>query len=100
MNGSETIQSIRDINLSYLSLAQRLLRADRTEGMLRLGLSTSVADIIADLSGPQLLKLAGCDQLICFFRFNDRSMFSALSVPATHVPQGVPQADALSAQAA
>lgn len=90
MNGSETLESIRGINLSYLSLAQRLLRADRTEGMARLGLSTQVADVIADLSGSQLLKLAGCDQLICFFRFNDRSMFSALSAPAVRVP--TPQA--------
>ncbi|CAB3656030.1 flagellar transcriptional regulator FlhD [Trinickia soli] len=85
MNGSETLESIREINLSYLSLAQRLLRADRAEGMQHLGLSTHVADIIVDLSGPQLLKLAGCDQLVCFFRFNDRSMFSALSAPGARV---------------
>lgn len=96
MNGSETLESIREINLSYLSLAQRLLRADRAEGMQRLGLSTHVADIIVDLSGPQLLKLAGCDQLVCFFRFNDRSMFSALSAPAARVPR----AEELVAQAA
>ena len=86
MNGSETLESIREINVSYLSLAQRLLRADRAEGMARLGLSTQVADVIADLSGPQLLKLAGCDQLVCFFRFDDRSMFSALSAPVVRVP--------------
>ena len=86
MNGSETLESIRAIDVSYLSLAQRLLRADRAEGMARLGLSTQVADVIADLSGPQLLKLAGCDQLVCFFRFDDRSMFSALSAPVVRVP--------------
>ncbi|HEX7684962.1 MAG TPA: flagellar transcriptional regulator FlhD [Trinickia sp.] len=94
MNGSETLESIREINVSYLSLAQRLLRTDRDAGIARLGLSKQVADIIADLSGQQLLKLAGCDQLVCFFRFNDRSMFSALSAPAARVPQSaelVPQ---------
>lgn len=96
MNGSETLESIREINLSYLSLAQRLLRADRAEGMQRLGLSTHVADIIVDLSGPQMLKLAGCDQLVCFFRFNDRSMFSALTAPIGRVPR----AQELDAQAA
>jgi flagellar transcriptional activator FlhD len=64
--------------------------------MARLGLSTQVADVIADLSGSQLLKLAGCDQLVCFFRFNDRSMFSALSAPAVRVPTS----EALEAQAA
>jgi flagellar transcriptional activator FlhD len=82
MNGCETLESIREINLSYLSLAQRLLRTDRAGGMARLGLSAQVADVIADLSGPQLLKLAACDQLVCFFRFNDRSMLSALAAPA------------------
>lgn len=87
MNGSETLESIREINLSYLSLAQRLLRADREAGVQRLGLSTQVADIIVDLSGPQMLKLAGCDQLVCFFRFNDRSMFAALTPPAARVPE-------------
>lgn len=96
MNGCETLDSIREINLSYLSLAQRILRADRASGMQRLGLSTQVADVIADLSGPQLLKLAGCDQLVCFFRFNDRSMLSALAMPAARVPQ----TEALMAQAA
>ncbi|RDU99124.1 flagellar transcriptional regulator FlhD [Trinickia dinghuensis] len=82
MNGCETLESIREINLSYLALAQRLLRTDRTAGIERLGLSAQVADVIADLSGPQLLKLAACDQLVCFFRFNDRSMLSALAAPA------------------
>lgn len=87
MNGSETLESIREINLSYLSLAQRLLRTDRDAGIQRLGLSTQVADIIVDLSAPQLSKLAGCDQLVCFFRFNDRSVFSALSGTAARVAQ-------------
>lgn len=82
MNGCETLESIREINLSYLSLAQRLLRADRAGGIERLGLSMQVADVIADLSAPQLLKLAACDQLVCFFRFNDRAMLSALAAPA------------------
>jgi flagellar transcriptional activator FlhD len=85
-NGSENLESIREINLSYLSLAQRLLRADRDAGMQRLGLSTEVADVIADLSGPQLLKLAACNQLVCFFRFNDRSMLSTLAAPAVRAP--------------
>jgi flagellar transcriptional activator FlhD len=92
----ETLESIREINLSYLSLAQRLLRADRAGGMQRLGLSTQVADVIADLSAPQLLKLAGCDQLVCFFRFNDRSMLSMLAAPAARSQPS----EALVAQAA
>jgi flagellar transcriptional activator FlhD len=99
MNGCETLESIREINLSYLSLAQRLLRMDLAAGMERLGLSTQVADLIANLSGPQLLKLAACSQLVCFFRFNDRAMLSTLAAPAASAARA-PQVEALMAQAA
>ncbi len=99
MNGCETLESIREINLSYLSLAQRLLRTDRTSGMERLGLSMQVADVIANLSGAQLLKLAACSQLVCFFRFNDRAMLTTLAAPAPSAARA-PQIEALMAQAA
>lgn len=82
MNGCETFESIREINLSYLSLAQRLLREDRAEGMSRLGLSAPLAELLSGLSLAQTLKLAACDQLLCFFRFNDRSLLAALGAPA------------------
>jgi hypothetical protein len=35
------------------------------------------------------LKLAACDQLVCFFRFNDRSMLSALATPAVRSARAV-----------
>ncbi len=39
MKSCDALESIREINLSYLMLAQRLLREDRPAGMFRLGLS-------------------------------------------------------------
>lgn len=99
MNGCETLESIREINLSYLSLAQRLLRTDLAGGMERLGLSTQVADVIANLSGPQLRKLAACSQLVCFFRFNDRAMLSTLAASAASAARA-PRIEASMAQAA
>ncbi|WP_232460307.1 flagellar transcriptional regulator FlhD [Burkholderia ubonensis] len=38
-HNNETLDSIQDINQSYLILAQRLLHDDREAGMFRLGLS-------------------------------------------------------------
>jgi flagellar transcriptional activator FlhD len=84
MNGSETLQSIREINLSYLSLAQHLLREDRAEGMSRLGLSAPLAELLSELSAAQTDKLAACDQLLCYFRFNDQAMLATLAAPARH----------------
>ena len=88
---SETLESIREINLSYIMLAQRMLREDKAIGMFRLGLSSELADLLAGLSLAQCVKLAASDQLLCFFRFNDHAMLSALTqtaknteVAATH----------------
>jgi len=88
MNGSQMIDSIREINASYLALAQRLLRENRTDGMSRLGLSDKLADVLAGLTQAQTLKLAACDQLLCFFRFNDRAMLSALAAAPARL--GIP----------
>jgi len=88
---SDTLESIREINLSYVMLAQRMLREDKAVGMFRLGLSSELADLLGGLSLAQCVKLASSDQLLCFFRFNDHAMFSALTqtaknaeVAATH----------------
>jgi flagellar transcriptional activator FlhD len=88
MNGRETLDSIREINLSYILLAQRLLRENRAIGMFRLGLSAELADLLAALTLAQVVKLAASDQLLCFFRFNDHSMLSALTQPAKHAEIG------------
>ncbi|SAK57290.1 transcriptional activator FlhD [Caballeronia pedi] len=82
MNGRETLESIREINLSYIMLAQRLLREDRAIGMFRLGLSAELADLLSGLTLAQVVKLASSDNLLCAFRFNDHTMLSALTQPA------------------
>jgi flagellar transcriptional activator FlhD len=84
MDNQDTQEIIREINLSYLILAQRLLREDRAIGMFRLGLSGEVADLLSGLSLPQVVKLASADQLLCAFRFNDRMLLSALTQAPRH----------------
>ncbi|GJH31689.1 flagellar transcriptional regulator FlhD [Paraburkholderia azotifigens] len=81
---SEVIEQIREINLSYIMLAQRILREDRAVGMFRLGLSSHVADILAGLSLAQIVKLASSEQLLCSFRFNDHALLSALTHTSKH----------------
>jgi flagellar transcriptional activator FlhD len=77
---NDTLESIREINLSYVTLAQRLLQEDRPLGMLRLGLSKEVADILANLTVAQVVKFAASNHLLCSFRFNDHAMLSALTI--------------------
>ena len=73
------LNDIREVNLSYLLLAQRMLHDDYASAMYRLGFSAEVADVLIQLSPAQLVKLAGSSSLLCRFRFDDYSLLSALT---------------------
>jgi flagellar transcriptional activator FlhD len=61
---SRWLPEIREVNLSYLMLAQGMIRADKANAMFCLGLSEEVADIVADLGPGQLLKIASGNLLL------------------------------------
>lgn len=72
---------IRDANLTYLMLAQQMLRTDRSEALYRLGLSSEVADIVESLTTAQLLKIASTTMLLARFRFDDSLVWNLLASP-------------------
>ncbi|NGM87541.1 flagellar transcriptional regulator FlhD [Parapusillimonas sp. SGNA-6] len=76
---NSSLNDIQEVNLSYLMLAQRLLRENYSAGMFRLGFDADVADIVLRLSPAQLVKLASSSSLICGFRLNDFELLSALT---------------------
>ncbi|MGF6569879.1 flagellar transcriptional activator FlhD [Paraburkholderia fungorum] len=76
---SDMLSEIREVNLSYLLLAQRLLREDKPMGMFRMGISDQLADVLANLSLAQTVKLAASNQVLCRFRFDDHAVLSALA---------------------
>lgn len=75
----DLLADIHEINLSYLMLAQRLLRDDYATGMARLGFDEDVASLILELSPAQLVRLASSGSVICGFRMNDYELLSALT---------------------
>lgn len=79
MNTEKLLAEIRDLNLSYLMLAQNLIRGDRAEALYRLGLSEEAADNLAELSSAQLLKIAASNLLMCRFRFDDEVVWGLLA---------------------
>ncbi len=76
---SALLNDIREVNLSYLMLAQRLLRENLAAGMFRLGFNADVADIVLNLSPAQIVKLAGSNSVLCAFRLNDAQLLASLS---------------------
>ncbi len=79
MNTAEVYDEIKELNLTYLMLAQQLIRADRETAQYRLGISADIADIIEHLTPAQVLKMAGSNMVLCRFRFDDRMLLGLLS---------------------
>jgi flagellar transcriptional activator FlhD len=79
MSGPTLLDEIREINLAYLLLAQRLLRDDREAAMFRLGVGGDVADLILGLTSAQLVKLASSQMLLPRLRFDDKLLLGLLS---------------------
>lgn len=76
---TESLDSIRELNLAYLFVAQRLLNEDSAAAQSRLGLSPEMAGVLVSLSPAQTLKLASSSQLLCVFRMSDETLLSGLA---------------------
>ncbi len=73
------VSEINNLNLSYLLLAQRLVKEDSAVAMLRLGLSRELADLLDKLTFLQVTTLASSGLLLFRFRFDDPAILSALT---------------------
>ena len=85
MSDGEAQGFIKEVNLSYIMLAQRMLREDRLVGMFRLGLSAQSAELLATLTLAQTVKLAASDHVLCQCRFDDHTILSTLTQSGGHV---------------
>lgn len=75
---NDYLSEIRNVNLSYLMIAQQMIRHDRAEAIFRLGISGEIADLIAGMSNAQVLKMAGCNVMLSRFRFDDSAILTTL----------------------
>ena len=79
MNTEQLLSEIRETNLAYLLLAQRMVKSDKASAMFRLGISQEVADILNQLSPGQIMKMAASSLLLCRFRCDYRTILGLLS---------------------
>jgi len=79
MNTEQILAEIREANLSYLMLAQSLIRADREQALFRLGVSEETAALLEILSPAQMMKIASGNTLLCRMRVDDDLVWSLLT---------------------
>lgn len=79
MTDEQLTAEIREANLTYLMLAQNLIRKDKAEALFRLGISEESADLMVTLSPVQISKIASSSMLLCRFRMDDDMVWGLLT---------------------
>ena len=79
MKTTQLHEDIKEVNLSYLLLARQMILEDKEMAMFRLGLSLEMAELIAGLSSPQMLRMAASNMLLCRFRFEEKQLLSMVT---------------------
>ncbi len=79
MTANDMMAEIRDANLSYLMLAQQMIRSDKATAIFRLGVSQEIADLLENMSNSQILKLASANMMLARFRFDDGAILGMLT---------------------
>jgi len=78
-SSDQLLQELREVNLSYLVLAQHMIRADKAQALYRLGISEEIATVLDQLSPTQMMKIANSNQLLMRFRFDDDMVWGLLT---------------------
>ena len=79
MTSEQILADIREANLSYLMLAQSLVRTDKEQALFRLGVSEETATLIGSLTPAQMMKVATGNTLLCRFRMDDDMVWNLLT---------------------
>lgn len=79
MSVDSLLDDIQELNLSYLLLAQKLLREDPVTAMFRLKLDPQTADLITSLTAKQVVRLSRTRQLLCRMVLGDASQLAVLT---------------------
>ncbi len=79
MQTDQFLAEIREANLSYLMLAQSLVRADRDQALFRLGINEDTATLLSRLTPAQMMKMSIGNTLLCRFRMDDEVVWNLLT---------------------
>jgi flagellar transcriptional activator FlhD len=79
MNSEQCLVEICEANMTYLMLAQNLIRQNKAEALFRLGMSEDSAELISALSPAQVVRIASSNMLLCRFRVDDEIVWNLLT---------------------
>lgn len=83
MDSRQILAEIREANISYLLLAQSLLKADRATALERLGIGEEAARVVEQMGPAQLMRIASANTLMCRFQPGDDMVWDLITQHAT-----------------
>ncbi|MDX8398734.1 MAG: flagellar transcriptional regulator FlhD [Gallionellaceae bacterium] len=83
MNAKQLHEEIKATNLSYMSLVQKMIRANKAVAASSLGVSDEMAELVAGLSSAQLLKMSATNLMLCSFHFDESAMLNMIGGSST-----------------
>lgn len=84
------VDEIGELNLTYMLLAQRLIRQDRATAMFRFGLNDEIAAALAAMPLSRIVHLSNSGQILCRLRLEDNSVLDMILKDSR--PAGMQQA--------
>jgi flagellar transcriptional activator FlhD len=69
------LSDLKDMNLNFLMLAQKMLIENRVTAKAQLGISELVAEQILRMGMSEMLRLASTSQSLCMLRFDDEKLW-------------------------
>ncbi|MEM6051523.1 flagellar transcriptional regulator FlhD [Erwinia sp. P7711] len=78
-NYDDQLQKIYAFNLSYLLLAQHLIRQDAYTAGFYLGIDDELLNLLNNLPLPELLRLASVDRVICQLRIESEAVLKGIT---------------------
>ena len=79
MNAKQIHEEIKETNLSFMLLAQQMIRGNKEDAMISFGVNDEMASLVAGLSPAQMLKMSASNMLLCCFRFDESLLLNMLS---------------------
>jgi flagellar transcriptional activator FlhD len=79
MTPDQVLVHIRETNLSYMELAQKLIAADRPKALVQLGISDTSATLLGAMSPLQMSRVCSGNTLLCSARINDDLVWDLLT---------------------
>lgn len=70
---------VRELNLAYLLLAQKMVRNNSMTAQVQLGLPESAIENLETMSFSQAIRIASTPMVMCSMRFDDEKLWNVMT---------------------